>query len=237
MVVAAALTVAATVVAGWGALGHGKAVLTAALRALAQLAAVALVITVVLERLPLTAAFLAVMATIATVTAGRRITKGAGWWWASVPILAGTVPALGVVLATGVVPPRGVALVPIGGILIGGAMTATALSGRRAADELTTRKGEIEAALALGMLPHRAVLEVCRPAAATSLLPVIDQTRTVGLVTLPGAFVGMLLGGATPLEAAAVQLLVLVSLLGVQGAAVLVTVWILAAGRFFPVPR
>ena len=44
--------------------------------------------------------------------------------------------------------------------------------------------------------------------------------RTVGLVTLPGAFVGMLLGGATPLQAGAVQLLVLVLLLTVETVAV-----------------
>jgi putative ABC transport system permease protein len=39
-------------------------------------------------------------------------------------------------------------------------------------------------------------------------------------VTLPGAFVGMLLGGATPIEAGAVQLFVLVALLAVQASAV-----------------
>lgn len=37
---------------------------------------------------------------------------------------------------------------------------------------------------------------IVRPAASDALLPGLDQTRTVGLVTLPGAFVGMLLGGA-----------------------------------------
>ena len=55
-------------------------------------------------------------------------------------------------------------------------------------------------------------------------MPGLDQTRTVGLVTLPGAFVGMLLGGASPLQAAAVQLLVLVALLLVQALAVVTTV-------------
>jgi len=35
-------------------------------------------------------------------------------------------------------------------------------------------------------------------AAALALVPGLDQTRTVGLVTLPGAFVGVLLAGASP---------------------------------------
>jgi putative ABC transport system permease protein len=51
-------------------------------------------------------------------------------------------------------------------------------------------------------------------------------------VTLPGAFVGMLLGGASPLQAAAVQLVVLVALLLVQSVAVLVTVELVARGCF-----
>ncbi|MFD4207378.1 ABC transporter permease [Micromonospora tulbaghiae] len=56
-----------------------------------------------------------------------------------------------------------VAVVPIAGILIGGAMTATSLAGRRALDELRDRHGEYEAALALGLVPRDAALEVCRP--------------------------------------------------------------------------
>jgi putative ABC transport system permease protein len=87
------------------------------------------------------------------------------------------------------------------GILIGGTMTATALAGRRALDELRVRRGEVEAALSLGFLPRDAAMEIARPSAAQALVPALDQTRTVGLVTLPGAFVGMLLGGAKPLQA------------------------------------
>lgn len=66
---------------------------------------------------------------------------------------------------------------------------------------------------AAGVRPYR-----CR--VSDALLPGLDQTRTVGLVTLPGAFVGMLLGGASPVEAGAVQLFVLVALMAVQVVAV-----------------
>jgi putative ABC transport system permease protein len=70
------------------------------------------------------------------------------------------------------------------------------------------------------LLPRDAALEIARPSAGQALVPAIDQTRTVGLVTLPGAFVGMLLGGATPVQAGAVQVLVLVLLLAVETVAV-----------------
>ena len=53
-------------------------------------------------------------------------------------------------------------------------------------------------------------------AVRTGLIPAIDQTRSVGLVTLPGTFVGLVLGGASPGEAARVQLVVLLALLAVE---------------------
>jgi UDP-glucose/iron transport system permease protein len=66
--------------------------------------------------------------------------------------------------------------------------------------------------------------------AATALVPALDQTRTVGLVTLPGAFVGVLLGGGSAVQAGAAQLLVLVGLLAAEAIAVWVTTEQVARG-------
>ena len=77
-----------------------------------------------------------------------------------------------------------------------------------------------------------------RPVTATALVPALDQTRTVGLVTLPGAFVGVLLGGGSPLEAGAAQLLVLVGLLAAQTLAVWTVTELIARGAILDdVPR
>jgi len=66
----------------------------------------------------------------------------------------------------------------------------------------------------------------------------LDQTRTVGLVTLPGAFVGVLLGGGSPLEAGAAQLLVLLGLLAAQMLAVWCVTELVARGLLLDdVPR
>ncbi|ETA06942.1 ABC transporter permease [Gordonia alkanivorans CGMCC 6845] len=134
-----------------------------------------------------------------------------------------------VVLAlVGVLPAKGIAIIPTAGILLGGAMVTTSLAGRRAVDELTTRRGEVEAALSLGLLPRDARLEICAAASASALIPGLDQTRAVGLVTIPGAFVGMVLGGASVWAAAAMQLFVLIALLAVSSIAMLVTVELVA---------
>ncbi|TQF07654.1 ABC transporter permease [Kitasatospora acidiphila] len=228
----AVLLAAAVAVAGWGKLGHGRSVLKAGVRAVVQLVAVSLVITGVVHSLWLTALFVLLMFTVAVRTAGRRMTEAPGWsWaWAAAPIGAGVLPVLALLLGTRLLPWQGLSIVPVAGILIGGGLTATSLAGRRALDELAQRHGEVEAALALGFEDRDARLEICRAAAATSLVPALDQTRTVGLVTLPGAFVGMLLGGASPVAAGAVQLFVLVALLAVEAVAIVVVLELVGRG-------
>jgi putative ABC transport system permease protein len=50
-------------------------------------------------------------------------------------------------------------------------------------------------------------------------------------VTLPGAFVGVLLGGGTPLEAGAAQILVLIGLMCAQAITTAVLLRLIATGR------
>jgi len=229
-VVLAVLVLLAVAAALVGRLGVSRAVVTASIRAIVQLAAVSLLIAAVLRSWWATAAFITLMVLVAAATSARRI----GSWrlvrYTIVPIAGGALPAGVLIVVAGTVPLSEVGVLPIAGILIGGAMTATSLSGRRALDELRSRYGEYEAALALGFLPRDAALEVCRPTAGRSLVPALDQTRTVGLVTLPGAFVGVLLGGGSAAQAGATQVLVLVALLAVEAIAVAVTVELVAAG-------
>jgi putative ABC transport system permease protein len=225
-----ALTALAAAAGRLSGLEQQRPVGIAAMRATVQLAAVSAVLVAVIRSLALSTLFVALMLSVAAVTSAARVTgrslrdPGAARRVAATgtAIVAGAAPVVALVLASGSVPLRGEAVIPIAGIVIGGAMTATSLAGRRLRDELRQRAGEVDAALALGFLPRDAVLEVARPVAATALVPALDQTRTVGLVTLPGAFVGVLLGGGSALEAGAAQLLVLVGLLAAQS----ISVWV-----------
>ncbi len=228
-VVVVLATLLAAVVIRAGRLGKERQALQAAGRAVLQLAAVGLIIAWVLQSWWLTSAFVVVMFAVATLTAARRL-AGRLVAWTLVPVVGGALPVVAGLLASAVVPRQPIALVPVAGILIGGAMTATVLAGRRALDALHSRHGEYEAALSIGLESRPAVLLVARDDASLALVPGLDQTRTVGLVTLPGAFVGMLLGGAGPVEAAAVQLIVLVSLMLVQAVATVATVELVARG-------
>ncbi|MFU8874530.1 ABC transporter permease [Micromonospora sp. SL4-19] len=225
------LTVAAGVVLRLTGLGRGRAVLGAAARATIQLGVVSLVIVAVLRAWWSTGAFILLMYGVAALTARRRIGPQCPARVTPLAIAAGVVPSLAVLLTSRALPATPLVVLPTAGILIGGAMTAASLAGRRTLDELRTRHGEYEAGLALGLLPRDAALEICRPAAGQALIPALDQTRTVGLVTLPGAFVGVLLGGAGPLEAGATQLLILLTLLAVEAAAIALVVELLVRDR------
>jgi len=215
----ALLAAASAVVASRFLMLPARAILLAVVRALAQMILVALLISQVSRSTALTAAFLVLMFAIATLTSTRRIGT-LSWWVPAAAMAGGVLPVLALMLAFGVLPLSPLAMIAVAGQLIGGAMSAVNLAGRRLHQELEQRTGEVEAALALGFGMRDARSLVARPVAAEALLPGLDQTRTVGTVTLPGAFVGLVLGGASPLEAGLVQLIVLVNLMAVQAVAV-----------------
>jgi putative ABC transport system permease protein len=229
-VVLVLLTAIAAVMVRLGQVGSARSVLLAAVRAAVQLAAVSLLIAAVLRSPWWTTVFVLLMSSVAAVTSARRIGTLRTAWRAGLAIVSGVAPVLTLMLSTGVVAIRPVVLIPIAGILIGGAMSATSVAGVRALDELRARHGEYEAALALGFLTRSAALEISRPSAGLALVPALDQTRTVGLVALPGAFVGVLLGGGSPVQAGITQLLVLIGLLAAQSIAILITVELIATG-------
>lgn len=139
---------------------------------------------------------------------------------------------LGLVVALGVFEPRTQDLVPVGGMIVGNAMTAAAVALNRLGQDVEDSQREIEARLALGATAAQAVAPVTRRALRSGLIPLIDQTKSTGLITFPGIMVGMLLAGAEPVDAVRLQLVLLYTLLGAIALAALIAVT-LAQRRFF----
>lgn len=204
---------------------------SAAARAALQLAAVSTVLAVALQRMWSSMLVLLLMFIVASITAARRSQAQRGAWWLTVALAAGMVMVIPLLTLSGVVPFNGVAVVPVFGIVLGGTMTASAVAARRALDALTQRAGEVEAALGLGMSERFSRMSVIERPLSDALLPNLDQTRTAGLVTLPGAFVGVLLATGSAAQAAAVQVLVLVSLLLAQVCGVAVVGELVVRGK------
>ncbi len=214
-----------------GRMSVERDLVVAAGRAVVQLALVSTVVALVISEPWASVLFCLVMFAAATFTAGGRIEARGDWPWIALALASGVLPVLIVIFSLGVAPFVGAAIIPIAGIIIGGSMTAHTLTTRRAFDALRSDNGQVDAGLALGMPRQEAITNVIERHAPEALTPILDQTRTVGLVTLPGAFIGVLLGGGSAAEAAAAQILVLVGLLAAE---TLVVVWsqrLIAAGR------
>ena len=196
--------------ARWARIGLGWFPLWAILRAVVQLTVVALLLRGILAVPWTVAAFVVLMMSTASWTAAGRL-KGLwkGRRTAVAGVLSGATLALVVIFGLGLVDFQVRYVVAVGGIIVGNSMSAATLAGRNFLRGSRARVSEIEAWLSLGATPSRAHEEIGREAVRESMLPTLDQTKSTGLVTLPGAFVGALFGGASPAQAAQFQLVVL----------------------------
>ena len=217
-----------------GRLPSSGSTVVAAVRAIVQLSLAALGIAAVIRSLALSVLLLIGMFPVGVVTTVRRVEAPAAWPWATVAMLTGLLPVIAIILLTRTVPPTGAALVPVVGILAGNTMNGHTLTCRRAFAALREEKGQYEAGLSLGLTRAQAIHEVIHRRVPEALIPGLDQVRTAGVVTLPGAFIGVLLGGGSPAQAAAAQVLVLLGIMAAQTTTAVVAERLIGSARLLP---
>lgn len=209
----------------------------ATVRSFVQLTAVGYAIEAIFEAdtLWLVLALLAVMVVFGALTARRRASRVPG---AFVPLLIALITAgtttLGLVVALDVFEPTPRYLVPVGGMVIGNAMTAAAVALNRLGDEVGESRARIEATLALGATAREAAAPIVRRALRSGTIALVDSTKTTGLIFFPGTMVGMLLAGADPTDAVRLQLILLYALLGSVAIAALVATSLAYRNFFTP---
>ncbi|MDQ3886716.1 MAG: iron export ABC transporter permease subunit FetB [Actinomycetota bacterium] len=190
--------------------------LIAAVRAGAQLIAVGAVLVVLFNYAGLPGAlgwvvFMVILGGQVAGYRGRELPRARTT--ATVSIAVGSAITLGTLVALGVISTQPRVLVPIGGMIVSGAMQATALALRRVHEQAESARPVIEARLSLGLSARDAFLPHQRSALRTALLPAIDSTKVVGLISLPGAMTGLILAGVDPLTAIRYQIIVMYMLL------------------------
>jgi putative ABC transport system permease protein len=232
---ALALVAIAAAVSWWQRTGQAEDIGIAVLRSFLQLSAVGFVIRAIFDSdsLLFVVSLLVGMVAFATFTASRRAQGVPG---AIGPIAlalsVGAAATLGLVVGVGLFEAEARTLVPVGGMVIGNAMTATSVALSRLGDEMRSGAGELEAALSLGATGSQAAAPLVRRSLRSALIPLIDSTKTTGVVFFPGTMVGMLLAGAEPFDAVRLQLILLYVLLGAVAISSLIAVG-LAQRRFF----
>ena len=81
-------------------------------------------------------------------------------------------------------------LIPVGSMIIANAMNTNGLALNRFRSEVLAHAGEIETALALGAAPEATVAATRRASIHSSLIPAIDNLRSLGIVWIPGLMTG-----------------------------------------------
>lgn len=206
----------------------------AGLRAAVQLAVVSFIIVAALTHVYTALGFVLLMFVIGVRTTAKRTGVTTAWPWTALAMASGIVPVLLVIYLSGTVPFTGASIIPVAGIIVGNMMTAHTLVARREFAQLRDNIPTYEAGLSIGLPRREAIRIVTDPTVREALFPNLDQTRTVGLVTLPGAFIGVLLGGGSPLQAGAAQVLVLVGIMAGQAVVVTVAHRLMMGARLLP---
>lgn len=207
-------------------LGLGRQIVLAAVRMVAQLALLGLVLEALFSAVSLLWTALAALVMVIFAgreAAARQARKFTGLWSYGIgtgAILMGASLITVFALTTQLRPepwydPR--YALPILGMILGNTMTGISLG----LDTLTTtarrERAAIEAQLALGRDKWQAFTPTLREAMRSGLIPIINAMAATGLVSIPGMMTGQILAGAAPRDAIKYQLLVMFLIAGATG--------------------
>ncbi|MEC5422557.1 iron export ABC transporter permease subunit FetB [Virgibacillus sp. C22-A2] len=104
--------------------------------------------------------------------------------------------------------------IPIGGMVIGNAMTGITLGINNLLIGMKEQKEKVEGALMLGASPKEASKTILNQAFDSAMLPTINSMVGMGIVFLPGMMTGQIIAGASPVTAVKYQIAIM---LGVAG--------------------
>jgi len=147
-------------------------------------------------------------------------------------IAAGAGLVTAIMTWAGVIDTAITSLIPVGSMIIANAMNTNGLALNRFRSEVLAHTGEIETALALGATPQATIGGYAETSIHSSLIPAIDNLRSLGIVWIPGLMTGMLLSGARPLYAAIYQFVVIAMILASSGLTSLLSITMIQAQAF-----
>lgn len=216
LLLASSLVMVSLVFSWYQKLKLEKETLISVLRAVVQLVAVGYVLEYVfgLNNPLFTTVLVLIMIFNASWNAGRR-GKGIRNVLAIsfVSILAGSGVTVAVLIASGALSYVPNQIIPVSGMIVSNAMVALGLCYRQMLADFKSRRDEIETKLALGADILPSSVEIIRGCIRTGMVPTIDSAKTLGIVSLPGMMTGLILAGASPLQAIKYQIMVTFMLL------------------------
>lgn len=130
-----------------------------------------------------------------------------------VSIGSGTIITLTILLLSGAIKYEPYQIIPVSGMIISNSMVALGLSYRQLGTDFKNKREEVETKLSLGADILPSSIEIIRDSIKIGMLPTIDSTKTLGIVSLPGMMTGLILAGTPPVQAIKYQIMVTFMLL------------------------
>ncbi|WP_239733166.1 iron export ABC transporter permease subunit FetB [Mammaliicoccus sp. J-M41] len=197
-------------------LGLEKDTLIAAIRSFVQLLIVGYILQFIFDQESHIFIILMIMLIIGAATQNAR-KKGLEipgiTWKLLLAFVAIEVITQGILLGFKITPPTAQYIIPISGMIVGNAMVLSILFLNRFMSEVKQNENVIELVLCLGGTPKQAIHKQFITSIQSSVIPTIEQQKTIGLVQLPGMMSGQIIGGADPIEAVLFQILIVFMLL------------------------
>lgn len=231
LVAAVALVAINGLLSLWLGLELGRKLLVASLRTVVQLIVLGLVLGWVFEEarwpivLGLCLAMMVVAAWAAVGRSSRRFPGARPASFAALFVGAGTTVVVATAGIVGAEPwwePR--YLITLLGMALGNGLTGVSLGLDRCLSQLDEGRGRVEALLALGATRWEAARPVAAEAIRMGMIPILNTMAVVGVVMIPGMMTGQILGGASPVDAARYQILIMFLLAAATALATTITV-------------
>jgi len=208
-------------------LGLEKDLAVAVARAVVQLMAMVMIIAFIFEteNLILVTGMLLFMMAFAAKTSAERAEKLKNPFRVTFPSIAtGSGLIIIILILSGVIPLTAEYIIPLGSMAVGGTMIVCSLILNRYVAELSSNRSLIEAAMCLGADDEEAIMPHIRQSIRASLIPSVDRMKSLGIVILPGAMAGMLIGGVNPVWAAEYQLVIMFMIFSSEALSALIAI-------------
>ena len=217
-------------------LGLEKDILISVFRAAIQLFIVGYVLKFVIHvnNVWLTGAMiLIIMFNAARIASQRGKGIPGGTFWSSfLAIAVGTVVTLTILIWSGSIKFIPSQTVTVAGMIASNTMMAIGLCYKNMVTEFDDRHQQVLEKLALGADVKLASSDIIRDSIKTGMAPTIDNTKALGLVSLPGMMSGLIFAGVDPVKAIKYQLMVAFMLIAATSIGSIIAVY-LAYKKFY----
>ena len=232
LVLAAGFMVAAGIVSWREGMGLERDIAVSTIRAFLQLIALGLVLKWVFDNQTwwIVALIMLVMVANATQIGRSRVKNGPAGIAPSifVTLLVTSITMVTVVVQVIVRPELWYdarIVVGISGMILGNAMSSSAVALDRTFANLDDRADEMLALVAMGATPREAARPSIVASVRAGMIPTLSTLSAAGVVQIPGMMTGQVLAGADPLSAAKYQL---VMLMAITATTTLCNIWVVS---------